>query len=94
MPIVAVEARSPCAAHQLVFANPLQPVRVRPRDRTAHSFVQNLRQASRVQRVHQIFRGRPARRFAHPVAVAIVDQQKAAMLGHPILEIVDVCNAS
>ena len=56
VPVVAVEARRPRAAHQLVFADPVQPVRVRPVHRRAHHLVHHLSVARRVQRIDQIRR--------------------------------------
>jgi len=58
--VVAIEARRPGRAVELVLADPLQAVCVGPRDRAVHRFIQHLRQARGVECVYEIFCCRPA----------------------------------
>jgi hypothetical protein len=57
-------------------------------------FVDNLRVAGRVQRVHQVSGGDACDRFADAVAVAVVDDRHSGLLDKVVLEVVDVGDAA
>jgi hypothetical protein len=85
---VAVKARVPSAAGELVFADWPQSVGIGSCHSTVDHFIHDLGIAGRVQRVHQILGRRSAHRLRHAVAVAVVDHCDACATGRVLYEYV------
>jgi hypothetical protein len=90
--VVAVEARRPRAADELVLADALKSVGIRAGHRAAYQLVDHLRQPGGVLRINQIGGGHAGHGLSNAVAVAVIDDVDAAVLDQPVVEIPDVAS--